>query len=1094
MVTFASCREPGSPKVSSQSTLFTRLDSAQTGIHFRNELIEGPNTNILMYEYFYNGGGVAAGDFNQDGWMDLYFTANMGENKLFINHGEWKFRDATVQAKLGGLTGPWKTGVTAVDINGDQRLDLYLCYSGALPAEKRRNQLWINQGNDSEGIPQFREQASLYGLASAAFSNQAYFFDFDRDQDLDLLLLNHNPRSLPVLNEVGTSKMMAEDDTLQGLRLFRQDQNVFVDITPTTGIRGTGLAYGLGIAISDFNNDGWPDFYVCNDYTVPDYLYMNNHNSTFTDRLQDALGHNSHFSMGNDAGDINNDGWSDLFTLDMLPEDNRRQKLLMAPDNYAKFELNLRSGFYYQYMRNMLQLNNGNGTFSEVGQLAGISNTDWSWSALFNDFDNDGWKDLYITNGYLRDYTNLDFINYMDQFVKQKGRLQREDVLEIIKHMPSSDVSNYVFSNQGDLTFKNNTVNWGLSSPSNSNGAIYADLDNDGDQDLVVNNINRQAFLFRNNTSGRDSSNYLQIVLQGSGANSLGLGARVSLSYHGKTQMAEQYLSRGYLSSVSPVIHFGLGSVTLVDTVLVQWPDGLTNLLTGLAANQRLTIKQQNTTNPAWSQKKPENLFTPAADFINHLDRQPSFNDFNRQPLLTFGYSYQGPYLAQLDADEDELPDLIISGAGDQPAALYLQKKGGHWVKKSVSVFEEDGAFTDTKLLVLDANKDGLDDVYIASGGYGLLIAEDSLLQDRLYLGLGQGRFRRSDGLPEMRTSTGAVTSLDINTDGYPDLVIGGRVIPGQYPLTPESYVLLNDGQGKFLDVTAQWAPGFKQMGMVTDILPVDLNADQKLDLLVVGEWMPVSAWVFDGKKFLEKTKEIFGQSYTGWWNCIQSHDFNNDGRPDFVLGNWGLNSQIRATLEEPAELYYADFDQNGSVDPFLSFYIQGKSYPYLTRDDLGRQLNMFQTRFTDYASYADVTMKDLFSSDQLTSASHLLVNRLETSYLQSTTKGTYVLKSLPLEAQLSPVHTITILDANDDGKDDLLLCGNQGNVKLRLGKMDANYGVLLLGNGLGDFSYVTQDGSGFNLKGDVRSVEQVGRHLIFGINNAPVQVYRWVK
>ena len=1090
----ASCREPGSDKDVALNSLFTLLDSSQTGIHFRNDLAEGPNTNILMYEYFYNGGGVAAGDFNQDGWIDLYFTANMGENKLFLNQGGWKFKDVTTAANLGGLTGPWKTGVTAVDINGDQRLDLYICYSGALPPEKRRNQLWINQGNDSQGIPQFREEASRYGLASAAFSNQAYFFDFDRDQDLDMLLLNHNPRSLPVLNEVGTAKMMAEDDTLQGLRLFRQDQNVFVDITATTGIRGTGLAYGLGVAISDFDNDGWPDFYVCNDYTVPDYLYMNNRNGTFTDRLQEALGHNSHFSMGNDAGDINNDGWSDLFTLDMLPEGNRRQKLLMAPDNYAKFELNLRSGFYYQYMRNMLQLNNGNGTFSEIGQLAGISNTDWSWSALFTDFDNDGWKDLYVTNGYLRDYTNLDFINYMDQMVKRKGRLQREDVLEIIKHMPSSDVTNYMFSNQGDLTFNNSTVNWGLSTPSNSNGAAYADLDNDGDQDLVVNNINRQAFLFRNNSSGRDSSNYLQITLGGSGGNTLGLGARISLYYQEKTQMAEQFLARGYLSSVSPVIHFGLGKVTMVDTVLVQWPDGLTTLLTNVATNQRLIIKQQNTANPILSQKMPENLFTPVATLLTHLDRQPSIHDFNRQPLLTIGYSDQGPYQAQLEADGDGLTDLIIGGAAGQPATLFLQKKGGRWTKKNVPVFEEDAAYTDTKLLVLDVNKDGHDDVYVASGGYGLLAPEDSLLQDRLYLGLGQGRFRRSDGLPKMRTSTGAVSSLDINADGYPDLVIGGRVIPGQYPQTPQSYLLMNDGQGKFLDVTDQWAPGLNQMGMVTDILPVDLNSDQKLDLLVVGEWMPVSAWVFDGEKFSDKTVDIFGQSYSGWWNCVRSHDFNGDGRLDFVLGNWGLNSQCQASVEEPAELFYADFDQNGSVDPFLSFYIQGKSYPYLTRDDLVRQLTMFQTRFTDYASYADITLKDLFSADQLVAASSLQVNRLETSYLQSTTTGTYTLKPLPLEAQVSPVHTITVLDANADGMDDLLLCGNNRNVKLRLGKMDANYGVLLLGNGQGDFSYVSQAVSGLNLKGDVRSVEVMNHHLIIGINNAQVQVYRWAK
>ncbi|HMB63178.1 MAG TPA: VCBS repeat-containing protein, partial [Eudoraea sp.] len=494
--------------------LFTLLGPEMTNIHFQNKLSEGLNANVLMYEYLYNGGGVAAGDFNGDDLIDLYFTSNMGDNSFYLNQGNMKFREVSAPSGVSGRAGPWKTGITAADVNGDGLLDLYLCYSGALPPEKRKNQLFINMGNDKNNIPVFEEKAGAYGLDSPAFSNQAYFLDYDRDGDLDALLLNHNPKSLPVLNEVSTREFLKKDDPLQGVRLYRQTKGVFEDVTVSAGISGSALTYGLGIGISDLNNDGWVDFYVSNDYAVPDYLYINNGDGTFTNRLNESMGHTSHFSMGNDIADINNDGLQDIITLDMLPEDNRRQKLLLAPDNYEKFDLNLHSGFHYQYMRNMLQLNNGNGTFSEIGQLAGISNTDWSWAALLADYDNDGFKDLFVTNGYYRDYTNLDFINYMDDFVKSRGRLMREDVLDIIQQMPSSNLTNYYFSNKDGVTFSEETKTFGLDQASNSNGAAYADLDNDGDLDLIVNNINKPAYVYRNE-SGGNNANSLSVELRG---------------------------------------------------------------------------------------------------------------------------------------------------------------------------------------------------------------------------------------------------------------------------------------------------------------------------------------------------------------------------------------------------------------------------------------------------------------------------------------------------------------------------------------------------------------------------------------------------
>jgi enediyne biosynthesis protein E4 len=547
-------KAPAEP--SPDSALFTLINSGQSGLTFNNELIEGPNTNILMYEYFYNGGGVATADFNNDGLIDVYLTSNMQQNKLFLNKGDFKFQDVTDQTGAGGRSGPWKTGVSVADVNGDRRMDIFVCYSGMVKDENRINQLFINQGNNEQSIPTFKESSAEYGLTNPAFTNQAYFFDFDKDADLDLLLLNHNPVNLPILNEVSTASMLQKDDTQKGIRLLLQDKRKFKDITVKAGINGSALTYGLGAGIADLNNDQWPDVYISNDYSVPDYLYINNKNGTFTNTLQQALGHTSQFSMGNDVADVNNDGHPEIVTLDMLPEDNHRQKLLMAPDNYAKFDLNVRTGFYYQYMRNMFHLNNGNGTFSEIGQLAGISNTDWSWSALLADYDNNGFKDLLVTNGYVRDYTNLDFIKYMDSYVKTRGRLVRDEVLGIIGHMPASNVVNYIFANNDGYSFKKKTREWGLNKASNSNGAAYADLDNDGDLDLIINNINQNTFLYRNNADQK-SNNSISVKLEGEGMNTSGVGAKVCLWLKGSQQVVEQMPTRGYLSSVSPILHSG---------------------------------------------------------------------------------------------------------------------------------------------------------------------------------------------------------------------------------------------------------------------------------------------------------------------------------------------------------------------------------------------------------------------------------------------------------------------------------------------------------------------------------------------------------
>ncbi|MEM8891622.1 MAG: VCBS repeat-containing protein, partial [Bacteroidota bacterium] len=880
--------EPSSPK---EEPLFQLVSPEKSGITFQNSLTEGLNTNVLMYEYFYNGGGVAVGDLNQDGKEDLFFTSNMSPNKIYLNKGEMRFEDISLSSGAAGREGPWKTGVNMVDINGDNKLDIYLCYSGALPDPKRANQLFINQGNDENGIPKFEDQAAEYGLNSPAFSNQSYFFDYDRDGDLDMLLLNHNPKSLPVLTESQTEESLRIPDPLRGLRFYENTGDTFKDLTEAKGINGSALSYGLGLGIADLNKDGWPDFYVSNDYTVPDYLYINQKGRKFSNTLNESLGHNSHFSMGNDLADINNDGWSDIFTLDMLPEDNYRQKLLLAPDNYAKFDLNIRSGFHYQYMRNMLQLNNGNDTYSEIGQIAGISNTDWSWSALFSDFDNDGWKDLFISNGYKRDYTNLDFIKYMEDFVQKKGRLMRQDVMEIIKNMPASNVTNYIFSNEQGAGFSNKVENWGMNRPSNSNGAAYADLDNDGDLDLIVNNVNQPAFLYENTSNQKENAHYLQIELKGEGKNTAGIGSRIVAYTKLGKQTIEQYPGRGYLSSVSPILHIGLGESTSIDSLHVFWPSGKEEILKAVKADQKLLIEEKNASNYQAVQLEGKTLFSQKSSSIRSTDKALPYRDFDRQLLLISELSHEGPCMIQGDVNGDGANDLILGGNQNQASRLFINNGKDRFQEKRVSAFSTDKAHVDAAMELLDADGDGDMDLYIASGGYHDLMPTDERLQDRLYLNDGKGNLKRAvDALPRISVSAGAVAVGDINGDEKPDIFVGGRIIPGAYPEMPESYLLVNDGSGKFENKISDFLPDLEKGGMITDAQFAELNADGSQELIVVGEWMPIIIYEKAGESWSNQSKKYLGKDYKGWWNSLKIADVNGDGRLDILVGNVGLN------------------------------------------------------------------------------------------------------------------------------------------------------------------------------------------------------------
>jgi hypothetical protein len=1092
IILFPGCNDATIEKKTGTTPLFTLLSSAHTNIQFNNQLTEGLNTNIMMYEYFYNGGGVAIGDVNNDGLEDIYFTGNMTSNKLYINKGNMQFEDVTILAGVEGRQGPWKTGTSMVDINADGLTDIYVCYSGKINGKKRVKQLFINHGPDSKGIPHFTEEAEQYGLADSSFTTHAVFFDYDKDHDLDVLFINHNPHRIDNLNDNFITQLQKKSHPTIGVKLLKNHHGHFVEVTEKAGLKSTAFSYGLGAGVADLNDDGWPDLYLSHDYDVPDYLYINNKNGTFTDQLRESVGHTSHFSMGNDIADINNDGLPDICTLDMLPEDNHRQKLLFAPDNYAMFDLRLRSGFHYQYMLNMLQLNNGDGTFSEIGQLAGISNTDWSWAPLFADYDNDGWKDLLVTNGFVRDYTNLDFSKYAGNHLQKKKDVFRTDLLELVRQMPSSNVVNYLFKNNKDLTFSNVSTSWGMNLPSNSNGAAYSDLDNDGDLDLVINNINREAFIYRNEASEKLRHNFLAVKLKGDKFNMSGFGAKVSIYVKGNRQYLEQMPMRGYQSSVSPILHFGLGKETIIDSLKVEWPDGRQQILRNINTNKQITLDVKNALAVTFHKHVVIPVFKSVnAPFVySHPKNQ--INDFKRQPLLINPLSFSGPCLIKGDLDGDGLEDVYTGASAGEVATLFIQHKKGKFQKKKTSAFEMDKRCEDTDALFFDANADGFTDLYVCRGGYHQYKADDSLLQDRLYLNDEKGNLHADlTALPEMKNSKSCVRASDLNGDGYVDLFVGGRLVPGRYPETPASYILMNDGKGHFKDMTSSIAPELQKIGMVTDGVWIDLNNDTRKDLVVVGEWMPVIVYVNVNGKLINKTTDYFDKPHRGWWNKIIAGDFNNDGNVDLIIGNLGLNSQCKASDKQPAELFYNDFDHNGSVDPVFCFYTQEKSYPYISRDEMLEQLGMMRQRFTTYESYADATITDIFTTDELRSVNHLEANTFATTYFQSDQHGKFHVKQLPVQAQYAPVYTLTILDYNNDGNDDLLLCGNINQARLRFGKYDANYGTLLKGNGNGSFEYISQQQSGFSLRGDVRSVIELNNTLLFGINQQEIKAFK---
>ncbi len=1093
-----------------RAPLFTLVPPEESGVFFVNRIEESEGQNVLAYEYFYGGGGVAVGDVNGDGLPDLFFTANMGPNRLYLNRGDFRFEDVTEEAGVAGPPGGWTTGATMADVNGDGLLDLYVSRSGDLPADERRNLLYINDGDGT-----FTEEAAAYGIDDPGNTTHAAFFDYDRAGDLDCYVLNHG---VSRYERFDVQRIREMRDPMAGDRLYRNDgvpgsspgqAPTFTDVTEEAGISGNALSFGLSVTVSDVNKDGWPDLYVANDYDEDDYLYINNGDGTFTESIREYLAHTSHFSMGTDIADINNDARPDIVTLDMLPESNERQKLLRGGGGYARHRMRLRSGYHHQYMRNMLHLNTGVGRFSEIGQLAGIANTDWSWSALLADFDLDGYKDLFVTNGFLRDYTNLDFLNYTIPLAIREAHARGDslDVMALLNEMPETRLANYLFRNRGDLTFEDVTERWGMGRPSLSNGAAYADLDGDGDLDLVVNNVNAPASLYRNNARAHTDHHFLKVVFRGAGQNRYGLGAKVTVrtapaSEHGagsgRVFYQEQSTVRGYQSSVQPVLVFGLGAADTVD-VTVTWPDGARQTLAGVPADRTLALHQEDAAPaPAPSETPAAAAATPArfaalpeALGLDFVHRENDFVDFRHQPLLPHVLSRFGPALATADVNGDGRTDVFVGGARGQAGALYLQQADGTFARTTTPAFEAHVRFENTGAVFFDANGDDAPDLYVVSGGNDV-IGDSAIYQDRLYLNDGSGAFAYAeDALPAIISSGGTVAAHDYDGDGDLDLFVGGRVLPGRYPYAPRSYLLENTG-GRFRDATPDV---LRRPGLVSDAAWGDLTGDGTAELVLAGEWMPLRVFRYAEGAFAEITEEAGLAGTNGWWNSLRLADLDGDGDLDLAAGNRGLNGQMQPSQEEPVTVHAADFDGNGSVEAVVSYYIQGRSYPMALRGELLGRIGRLRQQYPSYASYANATVEDIFSEEQLAGALVLKAYTFETSVFENEGGGTFHRRSLPIRAQFAPVNAILVHDVDRDGVPDLLIAGNNFGTRARLGRQDAGRGLFLRGTGAGAaFQAVPPLQSRFVAGRHVRAMALLdtanGPVVLVANNDAPLQVF----
>ncbi|MDN5200429.1 VCBS repeat-containing protein [Fulvivirgaceae bacterium BMA10] len=1072
----------------SSKSLFSLLPSSHTNITFSNNVPNNESMNILVSPYHYNGGGVAVGDINNDGLSDIFFTSNFGPDKLYLNKGDLKFEDITTSAKVVGYQS-WETGVTMVDINNDGWLDIYVCRSGQAPGTPSSNLLYINNKDNT-----FSEQAVSYGLNDRSYSTQATFFDYDLDGDLDVYITNHNIKETYTYDfELGENFR----DPKVGDKIFKNEGGYFIDVTSSAGIIGKSISYGLGTMIGDINKDGWPDIYVCNDFAERDYLYYNNGDGTFSEVLTKSVYHTSNFSMGGDLEDINNDGWLDIVVVDMVAEDNYRQKTNMSSMNPEIFWENVEFGLHYQYMFNSLQINNGNGSFSEIAQLAGISNTDWSWGPLFADFDNDGNKDLFVTNGLRKDTRNKDYINWLKENYPKEIGTRAEKLNKAIDKMPSQKIRNYMFRGGNELKFENVTEHWGFNQTSFSNGAAYADFDNDGDLDLVVNNLDHEAFVYRNNSSEQNTNNYLKIKLKGPAKNTMGIGAKVEVLTSNGKLYDELYMSKGYQSSVEPHFLFGLGNSKVVDKLILTWPDGKVQEVKNIEANQSLTLSYSDASSVQEQKDPPRTLFSDVTKEVrlDHKHVENEFDDFEKEILLPYKTSQLGPAIAIGDINNDGLDDFYIGGAKGHSGSLYTQKPNGQFISNPIEVFGYDKESEDIDAVFFDLENDNDLDLYVVSGG-NEFEANSPLLQDRIYINDGQGNFSKGENiLPEMLQSGGCVVPGDFNNDGNTDLFVGGKMVPQKYPYPSRSYILQNI-DGKFTDVTDDIAPDLISPGLVTDALWTDFNNDGNQDLIVVGEWMPVLLFQNAGNRFNNISSEADIINQTGWWFNISSGDFDNDGDEDFILGNLGLNSKYKASEENPFEIYADDFDNNGKVDIVLGYNANGKLYPVRGRECSSQQMPFIKEKFKSYHEFGIATINDIFSDVALQKSLHLKANTFASSYMENKGNGKFEIKPLPSLTQVSVVNGTVVKDFDRDNNLDILIAGNLYPFEVETTRADAGIGLLLKGDGKGNFEPVPSYESGFFVDGDVRELKSLklaknGFGILAGKNNSNLQLIK---